>query len=417
MPSLSSVLRALPFSVRAVRGSERRVRHYSSRIGVGLTPLTGLFDELLVFLDWFEGHLRAARLRGVVYLMRLSERYDAFHGIVGEIASRRSQLDRLSTTFTPIQRGRYRPLLAAMKRFEAHLSTLDDLLGYLVRHPQEVTKRLSRTFAFTMRVQGMRCYFDPSGAMLFGDGMESYIDRIFELGPYRFKRSVRSFITRSFEQVPPGALAERSRTMRISITSVSAPHSITQDSRVVLSINTMDFIEAYFADDTSMVCRFLEGAREEVVNVEDADDRILITVQKEAVSAMLDVWKKRELTREYAGVLSVEKLELPSHTGSFANADEFISYAELRVSADFASYLARDIGLHIAWILYCDRMAHYQPISTSAIKELSGRRNAQAVFTKVLSEIRSYSGRDLIYHYARACNRLTRAPLIRDPRV
>lgn len=417
MVSLSRVLIRLPLALRGARRSQRRVRSLSKKLGAGLTPLEHRLDELVEFFDWFDERMRPSKMRALVCLLRESERYDSFHEIAADIASRRNRLVRLSTTFTPIQRGRYRSLLSALGSFHARLERLDALLFWIVRHPQEVSRRLARMFAFSSR-RPVRYSFDPSGAMLFGDGMDDRIEEMFSIGPRRFKRSVRSFIAAAFSSDEGRMVLERlPAPFSIRIASVSAAHSSIASKRgVEISINALEFFAALESDPSTLV-HLIGSTREVREESASAEHRVLITIKNHAISALSDVWRKRSLSSEYAGVLSVERLEIPSHTGSFDSADAFVRYADKRVADDFASYLARDIGLHIGWILFCDRMGYYRPISTAAIREIAGRKNAGAVFKRIIAEMRSSDARTLIKRYVKACQRLTRAPLIDDPEV
>ena len=421
--NISSIRLRLGLALGSARSSERRVRSLSKRFGAGLTPLEHLLDDLVEFLDWFEGHYRSAKLQGFVMLLREAERYDAFRAIVDEVESRRNRLSRLSTTFTPIQRGRYRSLLFSLVSFHRRLMRVDSMLGWLVRHPQDVSKALERSFRFSMRVRvrskRVRVLFDPSGTIMFGDGIDAFIPSIFEMGPRKFKRRVRSFLADAFSSALPGGSIDRAPApLSIVISSVSAAHSSLHSKRgTVLSINAVEFVHALFGQDSAAILEHLESTSEKEVVASSSENRVLTSIRSHAAASLLDVWKKRELTGEYAGVLSVEQLELPSHTGSFSDAASFVSYAEHRVPEDFGSYLARDIGLHMAWILFCDRMGHYRPISTAAIRELAGRKNVRGVLERIVSEIRSSDEDGFVKKYARSCLRLTRAPLIKHPEV
>ena len=416
MVSLFRVLIRLPGALGSARRSERRVRRLSKKLGAGLTPLEHRLDELVEFFDWFEERLRPSKVRAVVSLLRESERYDSFHEIVVDIRARRDRLDRLSSTFTPIQRGRYRALISALGSFHTRLERFDALLFWIVRHPQEASRRLTRLFAFSSR-RPVRYSFDPSGAMLFGEGMDDRIEEIFSLGPRRFKRVVRTFVESALSSDEGRAALERMPDkVSIRIASVSAAHSaVASQKGVELSINALEFFSALEDEPSAFVS--LLGASKVRDDTGPHEHRVLTTIRGYAVSALEDVWRRRSLTSEYAGVLSVERLELPNHTGSFPTADAFVAYADRKVADDFSSYLARDVGLHIGWILLCDRVGYYRPISTAAIQEVAGRKHASAIFKRIVAEMRECDARTLIKRYVKACQRLTRAPLIDDPDV
>lgn len=422
MTTLSGLLRALPGASRSVRRSIAHVKHRVERLGAGLNPLERTLDSIASFLDDLDaaGLRHGSKLKALVWLIRSSDRYDEFHSFLLDVSEREERLRRLSSTFNPIQRGKYRMLLVGLVSTSARLARLDALLSWLVRHPQALSKRLDHAFSVrgSVRVASRRVRYAllPAGAMLFGDGMEPAIDRVFSLGGRGFRRTVCGFVRDALgSALPEGTLDRYPGPLRIEIVSVSGSESsMTSEHGVKLSINAIDFFEVLFTEDHGALLELIGLSEDAARAPTEAEPRLMRSIKSEAISALEECWRKRALTQEYAGVLAIERLELPNHTGSFSSIEDFVGYADESVGRGVQPYFARNVGLHLAWILLCERFGAYRPIATASIRELAGRKGSDRIMHKLLDELKRWDSRELVHRYALACDELTRAPLISD---
>lgn len=422
MVTLGSALRTLPAEARSVRRSIRIVKRRAQRLGAGLNPLERALDSIADILDWLDraGLWSRPRIEAFVWLLRSEERYDEFHDLVLDVAERESRLRRLSSTFKPIQRGRYRPMLASLSTLCTRLKNLDGSLGVVVKRPQDISRRIDGLFSChgSARIGSRRIRYavHPAGAMIFGEGMDDAIARAFELGPRGFRAAARTFIEGALSSaLPQGTLDRFPERLRIEISSVSGSESsLRSEQGVTLSINALDFVAALFAEDRGALLELIGLTEEHVETVRTIEHPLLVGIRTQAIASIEDCWRKRALPQEYAGVLSVERLELPNHTGSFPSIGDFIAYADESIGRGVQPYFARNVGLHISWVLLCERFGVYRPIGTASIRELAGHKGADGIVHRLIEEMKSENAHGLIHRYALACEALTRAPLIDD---